>query len=164
MQALEAISEQIRHYDAEIKRVGQRQIPAIELFRQVYGVGPLVGLAFAAVIENPRRFSRSRDVGPYIGLTPRIYQSGESNPRLRISKQGDSTLRSLLVTAATHILRRSAPDSDLKRYGRRIAKSGTPRDRARAHIAVARKLAVVLHRIWLTGEVYQPLYRSEQPV
>ena len=94
---------------------------------------------------------------PYLGLVPRVYQSGQSDPKLRITKEGDRDMRALLVNAATHIMRRSSPDSALKRCGRRIANRGNPRDRARARIAVARKLAVLLHRLWLTGEVYQPL-------
>ena len=154
--AFETLTEQIREYDRKIEALCEQHSNPTGLFRQVYGVGPQVALAYFAAIEDPARFERSRDVGPYLGLTPKAHQSGASNPRLRITKQGDGSVRSLLVTAATLILRRSAPDSDLKRYGRRIARGKAPRDKARARIAVARKLAVLLHRMWTTGEVYEP--------
>lgn len=159
---LERLSVQIKHYDQEIKRLCETS-PQTGVFGQVYGVGPLISLAYAVTIEDPRRFSSSRTVGAYVGLTPRSYQSGASDPRLPISKQGDGMLRSLLVTAATHIMRPSAPDSDLKRLGRKLAKGGTPRDKGRARIAIARKLAVLLHRLWLTGEAYQPLRSETKP-
>ena len=153
----------IEHLDEEVGRLDKRveamckAIPVTGALRQVRGVGPLVALAFVTSIVDPRRFKDSRTVGAYLGLTPRSYQSGSSDPHLRISKEGDRDLRVLLVTAATHMMRQSSPDTDLKRFGRRIACRGNPRDRARARIAVARKLAVLLHRLWTTGEVYEPL-------
>lgn len=162
LDTLQNLSAQIERYDKEVELLG-KSLPQTGVFGQVWGVGPLISLAYAVTIEDPRRFSSSRTVGAYVGLTPRKYQSGSSDPRLPISKQGDGMLRSLLVTAATHILRPSAPDSELKRVGRRLAKGGTPRDKARARIAVARKLAVLLHRLWLTGEVYQPLRPEAKP-
>lgn len=154
---LESLNSHICHYDREIERLGKHEFPQTRVLRQVRGVGPLVALAFVAVLEDPSRFPDSRQVGAYVGLVPRVYQSGQSDPNLRISKQGDRELRALLVNAATHIMRRSSPDSDLKRHGRRIASRGNPRDRARARVAVARKLAVLLHRLWITAEVYEPL-------
>lgn len=156
LEVLEALKQAIRQHDAEIARIGQ-EFPATRLFEDIHGVGPVLALSFVASIEDPRRFKSSRAVGAFLGLTPASRQSGNSNPRLGITKQGDDALRSLLVTAATHILRRSAPDSDLKRYGRKVAAGGTPRDKGRARIAVARKLAIVMHRMWITGEVYTPL-------
>lgn len=157
LETLAGLREQVERYDHEIAQTNKKRFPQTAVLQQIHGVGPVVALSFVAAIEDPRRFKSSRTVGAYLGLTPRSYQSGKSDPRLRITKQGDGMLRSLLVTAATHILRRSAPDSDLKRYGRRVARGGTPRDRGRARIAVARKLACLLHRLWLTGEAYQPL-------
>lgn len=154
---LKSLNDHIRHYDQEIERLGKHEFPQTRVLRQVRGVGPLVALSFVATLEDPRRFSDSRQVGAYVGLTPRVYQSGQSDPNLRISKQGDGDMRTLLVTAAAHIMRRSSPDSALKRHGRRIASRGNPRDRARARVAVARKLAVLLHRLWVTAEVYEPL-------
>lgn len=157
LDALEALSSQIHHYDRQIEQICEKELPETHLLRQVPGVGPQVALTYAVTIGDPRRFRDSRHVGAYLGLVPRVYQSGQSDPKLRITKEGDRDLRTLLVTAATHILRRSSPDSALKRCGRRIANRGNPRDRARARIAVARKLAVLLHRLWLTGEAYRPV-------
>lgn len=157
MDVLEALNEKIAGYDEQIERLCQHEYPETRVLRQVRGVGAQVALAFVTSIVDPRRFRDSRNVGAYVGLVPRSFQSGSSDPNLRISKQGDRQLRTLLVNAATHILRRSSPDSSLKRFGRRIASRGNPRDKARARIAVARKVAVLLHRLWLTGEVYEPL-------
>lgn len=165
--ALEPVLRTLTHLQVEIDRLDKAverrcaaSNPAV-VFRGLHGVGPLLALAFVLAIEDPRRFKSSRTVGAYFGLTRKRAQSGKSDPNLRISKEGDRTVRSLLVTAATHILKPSAPDSDLKRYGKRIARRGSKRDRARARVAVARKLAVLMHRLWSTGEVYQPL-RAEQ--
>jgi transposase len=157
---LEKLAETIEGYDERITQACKR-MPETELLRQIHGVGPLVALCFVTTLEDPRRFKDSRAVGAYLGLVPASRQSGSSDPRLRITKQGDSVLRSLLVTAATHVMRQRGPDCDLKRYGRRIARGGTPRDKARARIAVARKLGCLMHRLWLTGEVYRPLRESK---
>ena len=157
LKVLGALQEELAGYDEAVAKLCEKRFPETGVFRQIHGVGPVVALSFLTAIEDPKRFKSSRAVGAYLGLTPKSYQSGKSDPSLRISKQGDGVLRSLLVTAATHILMRSAPDTDLKRHGKRLAKSGTKRDRARARIAVARKLAVLMHRLWLTGEAYDPL-------
>lgn len=157
---LAGLQAELEKYDKHVVECCKR-FPQTELFRGIHGVGPIVALSFVAAIEKVERFKSSRAVGAYFGLTPKKDQSGKSDPSLRISKEGDGTVRSLLVSAATHALRKSAPDSDLKRFGRRIAQSGTPRDKGRARIAVARKLATLMHRIWVTGEIYQPL-RTQQ--
>lgn len=125
--------------------------------QQVAGVGPLTALAFVLVIEDPERFRKSREVGPYLGLVPRQSQSGEQAPQLPITKAGDPLLRRLLVQSAHYILGPFGPDSELRRWGLRLAGAGSSRARRRAVVAVARKLAVLLHRLWVTGEVYQPL-------
>ena len=156
LEVLGKLKETIAHYDDEVERLSKEH-PQTAILRQIHGVGPLVALAFVLAIGDPERFKQGRSVGAYLGLTPRLRQSGKSDPKLRITKEGDGDVRSLLVTAAMHMTSRSAPDSDLKRYGRRIAASRTPRDRGRARIAVARKLAVLMHRLLRTGEVYQPL-------
>jgi len=148
-----------RANEALSRRCDERSTP-VAVFRELHGVGPVLALAFTMAIEDPRRFKTSRTVGAYFGLTRKRAQSGKSDPQLGISKEGDRSVRSLLVTAATHILKPSAPDSDLKRYGQRIARRGSKRDRGRARIAVARKLAVLMHRLWTTGEVYEPLRTS----
>jgi transposase len=162
LECIAYIAKQIDGYDKEIERLGTEEFPQTNLLRAIHGVGPQVSLAFVAAIEDPKRFKRSRDVGPYFGLTPRRDQSGDKDPLLPISKNGDGSLRSLLVTAATHILRKSAPDSDLKRHGQHVAKRKTSKDRGRARIAVARKLAVVMHHLLLTGEVYEPLRNGKE--
>lgn len=154
---LEQAQERVNSYDEEVERLCEEVYPQTKILRQVVGVGPVVSLTYVATIEDPRRFPNSRVVGAYLGLTPRTYQSGDSDPQLRISKRGDRDMRRLLVTAATYVMRRASPDCDLKRYGARVAGGNSQRDRSRGRVAVARKLAVLLHRLWLTGEVYQPL-------
>lgn len=162
--ALVVLQQQIERYDEEIAQRCDKSLPQTELLRSIYGVGPQLALGYVAAIDDPSRFARSRDVGPYFGITPRRDQSGDSDPKLRISKHGDGSVRSLLVCAATHIMRTHAPDSDLKRFGEKVqGPSPTPRARARARIAVARKLAVLMHRLLKTGEVYEPLHAAQKP-
>ena len=119
-------------------------------------------MTFVATLDDPRRFSRSRSVGAYLGLVPRSYQSGERNPQLRISKAGDGEVRRLLVGAAAYVMRKASPDCDLKRYGERVAGGNSKRGRARGRVAVARKMAVLLHRLWMNGEVYDPNYAAKR--
>jgi transposase len=154
---LRSLTEQIDRYDKLVQRLCEHEFPQTGALQQVSGVGPLVSLAFVLAIGDPKRFPDSRQVGAYVGLVPRLHQSGQSDPHLQITKEGDRDLRALLVNSATYILRRSSPDCALKRCGRKIAKRGNPRDKSRARIAVARRLAVLLHRLWLTGEQYEPL-------
>jgi transposase len=157
---IELVTEQIKQYDKEVKRMCQEAYPETELLRQVDGVGPIVALAFILTLDNPRRFAKSRDVGPYLGLIPRQYDSGESQPQMRITKTGDRMMRSLLVQSAQHILGRFGKDSDLKRHGLKIAARGGKNAKKRAVTAVARKLSVLLHSLWITAEVYEPLRNS----
>jgi len=150
------LTTRIGEYDRQVERVAQRY-PAARLLRQVRGVGPLTSLAFLLVIEDPTRFPKSREVGPYLGLVPRQSQSGEREPQLPITKAGDPLLRRLLVQSAHYILGPFGPDTELRRWGLRLAASGSSRGKKRAVVAVARKLAVLLHRLWVTGEAYQPI-------
>lgn len=166
-ETLAPIVETIAHLTAQIaaynERIEQRlreAWPMAELLRSVYGVGALSSLAFLATVEDPHRFSKSRDVGAYLGLVPGRKQSGARDPQQRITKQGDVLVRRLLVQAAHLILQQRAPDSELKRHGQRLMARGGPAVRKRAVVAVARKLAVLLHHLWVTGEVYEPLYRT----
>ena len=161
LDAILNLDQYIERYNAEVERLGREHFPQTNVLRQIHGVGPQVALAFVTTIEEPKRFARSRDVGPYLGLTPRRDQSGDSDPHLKISKHGDGSTRSLLVGAATAIMRDTAPDTDLKRFGERIAGGTSRRDRGRARIAVARKLSVVMHRLLLTSEVYEPLRHAQ---
>ena len=150
------LTARIEDYDREVERLAMASAAARAL-RQVPGVGALTALAFVLVIEDPERFRKSREVGPYLGLTPRQRQSGEREPRLPITKAGDALLRRLLVQCSHYILGPFGPDCDLRRWGFRIAGGAAGSHKRRAVIAVARKLAVLLHRLWITGEVYTPL-------
>lgn len=163
VEQVESLNEGIAKCDERSQQIAEEHFPESECLRQVPGVGPVLSLAFAAAVEDATRFKDSRAVGAYFGLAPRSRQSGAKAPQLRISKRGDPELRRLLVSAATYVLGPFGPDSDLKRYGQRIASSGSQSARAKARIAVARKLAVLLHRLWLTGEVYRPL-RTERAI
>jgi transposase len=160
LKSVEQLSEQIGVYDEKIQAIGQRY-PEVELLTQVYGVGRLIGLTFILTIEDAERFAHSRDVGPYLGMQPKQRDSGESQPQLGISKTGDRLWRSLLVQGAHCILRKGAPDSDLRAWGLAKLHSGGKNAKRRTIVAMARKLAVLLHRLWVTGEVYDPLYNRK---
>jgi transposase len=160
LKTVEAISEQIGKYDEHIEGIAKRY-PEVKLLQQVYGVGPMIAMTFVLTLEDPKRFTSSRDVGPYLGLTPRQHDSGESQPELGISKAGDGLLRRLLVQGAHCVLRKGAPDSDLRTWGMGKTGKGGKREKKRAIVAVARKLAVLLHHLWATGEVYDPQYNRK---
>jgi transposase len=136
--------------------------PETDLLRQVEGIGPLTALTFVLTLEDPHRFERSRSVGAYLGLVPAQDQSGDRNPQKRISKEGDEMLRKLLVGSAHYILGPFGSDSDLRRHGEKIASRGAKNSKKRAAVAVARKLSVLLHRLWVSGEVYEPLYNANR--
>lgn len=121
------------------------------------GVGPLIALTFVLTLEDADRFAKSRDVGAYIGLRPRREQCGKRDPELRITKEGDPYLRQLLVPGAHYILEPFGPDTDLRGWEQKLAGRGGKHAKKRARVAVARKLAVLLHKLWATGEVYEPL-------
>jgi len=126
-------------------------------------VGPKVSLSFVLTVEDPHRFGRSRQVGPYVGLVPRQKSSGESNPQMHITKAGDREMRRLLVQSANYILGRFGKDCDLRRFGMKIAGEGGDKiARKRARIAVARKLAVLLLHLWKTGAKYDPFYLAKK--
>jgi transposase len=161
LEQVEALTVQIKKLDSTIEQIARTQYPETELLRQVSGVGTLIALTFVLTVEDRDRFQKSRDVGCYVGLRPKQSESGQSQPQLRISKEGDLYLRKLLVQGAHCIVSRRGPDTDLKRWGLKLAGSGKNRKK-RAIVAVARKLAVLLHRLWVTGEVYEPL-RNNQP-
>jgi transposase len=154
---IEQLTAEIHRLDREIERLCTERYAETRLLRQVQGVGPITALAYVLTLEDPHRFARSRSVGSYLGLRPRQRDSGEQRPQLRITKAGDALLRRLLVTAAHYILGPFGPDTALRRHGLRIAERGGKAAKKRAVVAVARKLAVLLHRLWVTGEVYQPL-------
>ena len=155
------LTKQIDISGRHLEKLAQERYPEAAALRQVKGVGPLVSLTYVLTLEDKQRFRRSRDVGAYLGLTARQRESGESKPQLHITKAGDRYLRSLLVQSAHHIMGRG-PDTDLRRWGQRLAGNGNKTLKKRAITAVARKLAVLLHRLWVTGEVYEPLRNSEK--
>jgi transposase len=157
---VESLTEKIQQLDQELEQIARTEYPETRLLRQVSGVGSLIALTFVLTLEDRGRFEKSRDVGCYVGLRPKRSESGESQPQLRITKEGDIYLRKMLVQGAHCILSRRAPDTDLKRWGLRLAERGGKNAKKRAVVAVARKLAVLLHRLWVTGEIYEPLRNS----
>jgi transposase len=157
---LAQINQAIGDYDRAIELAGQAEWPATEIMRQVAGVGPVTALAFVACVERPERFASSRAVGSYLGMRPRRDQSGARDPELRITKAGDPFVRRLLILSSQYILGPHGPDTDLRRFGQRLTDRGGKAAKRRAVVAVARKLAVLLHRLWVTGEVYEPLRQA----
>lgn len=155
------LTARIRDYEKRIDSLCEESYPETALLRQPKGVGPITALCFALTLEDPGRFEKSRQVGAFVGLVPKRRQSGASDPQLRITKAGDRMLRMLLVQCAHHILGPFGEDSDLRRHGERIAAAGGTNARKRAVVAVARKLAVLMHSLWKTGEVYEPLRNSD---
>ena len=149
------LTQQIAAYDRTLAQLVVTYPEAARL-QQVVGVGPLTALAFVLLLEDPTRFARSRDVGAYFGLVPRLDQSSGAEPQLRISKAGDGLGRRLLVSAAQYILGPFGPECDLRRYGMALAQRGGRNAKKRAVVAVARKLAVVLHRLWVNTQRYDP--------
>lgn len=157
---LEMIGDLTRRIDETDKTIAtliREHYPEAQFLQQVPGVGPLISLTFVLTIGDPSRFSKSRQVGPYLGLVPRRRDSGDSSPQLGISKTGDRYLRQLLVNGSQYILGYRGADTDLRRWGLKRASIGGKSGKKRAVVAVARKLAVLLHRLWVTGEVYLPV-------
>ena len=142
-----AIERQIADLDRKVLKLA-RNNARVQQFMTAPGIGPITALCFLATIDDPKRFRRSRSVGAYVGLTTRRYASGEIDWTGRISKCGDKMLRSYLFEAANVLLTRVAKWSALKAWGIRLAKRSGLR---KAKVAVARKLAVILHRMWVDG-------------
>lgn len=156
---IDAQTKLLRHYD---KLIGEEceKYSETKALRKIAGVGPLTALGFILTLEEPSRFAKSRDVGPYLGLVPKRDKSGEMDKPLGITKAGNGYQRRLLVGAAQYILGAFGPPCDLRRYGERIAGDGKNKIRKRkAVVAVARKLAVLLHHLWKTGDEYDPDYK-----
>jgi transposase len=159
---IESLSEGIRECNEGIDKLAQESYPQVALLKQIKGVGTLIALTFLLTLEDAHRFRKSRDVGCYLGLQPGRRNSGQSEPQMHISKEGDPYLRTLLVQGAHHILGPFGADSDLRRWGLKLAERGGKNGKKRAVIATARKLAVLLHRLWVSGEVYEPLRNSHR--
>ena len=162
LETISSLTERIQEYDRQLETVCQEHYPETKLLRQVEGIGALTALTFVLTLEDPYRFERSRSVGAYLGLVPATDQSGDSDPQKRISKEGDEMLRKLLVGSAHYILGPFGSDSDLRRHGEKIASRGGKNAKKRAAVAVARKLSVLLHSLWLSAEVYEPLRNTQR--
>jgi transposase len=163
LETIASLSTRIHHYDRELEALAQEYYPETKLLQQVQGVGTLTALTFVLTLEDPGRFEESRQVGAYLGLVPGKAQSGERDPQKRISREGDEMTRRLLVGSAHYILGPFAQDCDLRRHGLKIARHTAARNaRKRAVVAVARKLSVLLHHLWISCEVYEPLYNARQ--
>lgn len=163
LEVIDSISARIDRMDEQIERLCSERYPITRLLRQIQGVGPIVALSFVLTIDDPKRFRSARDVGAYLGLVPRKKSSGRSDPQLRITKAGDRDMRRLLVNAAAYVLGHFGADCDLRRFGERLAGAGDSKGaKKRARVAVARKLAVLMHHMWRTGEAYDPLYLAKE--
>src|SRR6202142_1201765 len=162
LNAIESLSERIVEYNERIENLAQQSYPQVALLKQIKGVGTLIALTYMLTLEDPHRFGKSRDVGCYLGLQPGRRNSGQSEPQMHISKEGDPYLRTLLVQGAQHILGPFGIDCDLRRWGLKLAERGGRNGKKRAIVATARKLAVLLHHLWVSGEVYEPLHNSNQ--
>lgn len=155
-------NREIKLLDKDLERIAREHYPVTKLLQGAAGVGPIVALTYVLTLDDPERF-KGRGVGAFFGLVPRLNDSGNSNPQLHITKAGDREMRRLLVLSANYILGRYGPDCDLRRFGLRIAGDGSDKKaKKRARVAVARKLAVLLHHLWKTGEVYDPFYLAKK--
>jgi transposase len=158
------LTARIKAYDEAMERLAAEEYPETRLLRQVGGVGALTALTYVLTLEEGGRFRKSRQAGAYLGLVPRQYESGASHPQLRITRAGDRYLRTLLVQCAQYILGPFGKPSALREWGLKLAGEGNRARKKRAIVAVARKLAVLLHRLWMSGEVYDPWYHQEGPM
>jgi len=146
-----ALGEQVAVLDKRLREI-MREHPVVKNLMTVPGVGPLIGIAFVATIDDPRRFAKSRNVGAHLGLAPRRFQSGERDCQGSISKCGDPLMRHYLYEAAGVLLTRTRRWCALKAWGARLIKRI---GRSKARVAVARKLAIIMHRMWCTGEAFR---------
>jgi transposase len=162
LEQIGSLTQRIREYDRKLETISKESYPETELLRQLEGIGPLTALTFVLTLEDPYRFEKSRSVGAYLGLVPAADQSGDRDPQKRISKEGDQMLRKLLVGSAHYILGPFGSDSDLRRHGEKIASRGAKNAKKRAVVAVARKLSVLLHSLWVSGELYEPLRNAHR--
>jgi transposase len=160
--SIEDLTTRIRHYDQLIDDFCAKKYPETLGLQGIGGVGPVTTLAFILTLEESGRFAESRAVGPFLGLVPRRDQSGAIDKQLRITKAGDAYLRRLLVGCAHYILGHFGPDCDLRRFGLKLAARGGKNAKRRAVVAVARKLGVLMHHLWKTGAVYDPLYQEHR--
>jgi len=149
------INRTIGEMDKQIEGL-EKKYPEIAVLRTAPGVGPVVAACYVLTLDSPEAMETNRQAGAYLGLRPRQRQSGDSNPQCGITKTGNTYLRSLLVQSGQYILGRFGPDSELRRWGLKLAASGGKRGKKRAIVAVARKLAVVLLSMWRNRKKFDP--------
>ena len=154
------MTQGIKNYNYRLNKIAEEQYPEAQLLMQPAGVGPITSLAFILTIEDPNRFQNNRAIGPFLGVTPKRDQSGETDKALPITKAGDAFLRRLLSQSAQFILGPFGPDCDLRRHGLKIAQKGGKAAKKKAVTAVSRKLAVLLLHLWKTGDVYDPFHKQ----
>lgn len=159
--AMRVLNEQIAVYDGKLEVMLETRFPEGRLVRQVRGVGPVTALAFVLTIEDPKRFPDGRTAAAYLGLAPRRDQSGAIDKQLGISKTGNNFVRLLLTQCAQYILGPLGHDCDLRRWGHKLMERGGKSAKKRAITATARKLAVLLFRLWKRDEVWIPLYNAD---
>ncbi|MGX9857021.1 IS110 family RNA-guided transposase (plasmid) [Limimaricola variabilis] len=152
LDARRALYDQFLEPDRRVKRAASRDEVCLRMMT-VPGVGPIAALTFKAAVDDAARFRKSRTVAAHFGLAPRRYQSGETDNPGRISKAGDRDVRSTLYAAANALLMRTMAGSRIKSWGMRLMRT---KGRRRAVVAVARKLAVILHRLWIDGTQFRP--------
>jgi transposase len=157
---LHTLNAQIAAYDLQLERLIESSFPEAKRPKQVRGVGPVTALAFVLTLEDPQRFPNGRTAAAFIGLAPRRDQSGTIDRQLRISKTGSNLLRRLLVQCAQYILGPLGRDCDLRRWGHGLAARGGKNGKKRAVVATARKLAVLMFRLWKSGDVWKPLHNA----
>ena len=162
LQQLLQLNESIKEYERQLAANPRTQAIAPRL-QKIGGVGQLGATTFVLTIDDPKRFKKSRQIGAYLGAVPRKKESGDYSPQLQITKSGDPEMRRLLVLSSHYILGSFGPDCDLRRFGMRIAGDGNNKAaKKRAVVAVARKLAVLMHHLWVTGKDYDPFYLAKK--
>lgn len=153
-----ALTGWIDKMDRQLEEIAE-DFEIVDVFREICGVGTKTALAYAATIEDPFRFRRSNQVGAYFGMTPSVDNSGNEetgeNNTGRITKRGDGFVRSMLVQAAQTMLQEGRPDSELRRFGKRIERK---KGKKKAAVALGRKLSTVMHTLWVTGRDYERFY------
>jgi transposase len=165
LEVIDGLNEAIYEYDCLLEHWARTRYEESSRLTQVKGVGTLTALTFMLTVGDKERFPRTRDIGPFLGLRPRLGQSSDKDPELRITKAGDGLLRKTLVECAQYIVGPFGADSDLRRWGIKMiaAGNGSKRARQRAVVGVARRLAVLLMSLWKSGQSYEPLLHSRTP-
>jgi transposase len=161
LETIAHLTVQIRSYEKTVATLASEKYPETAVLSQISGVGSLTSLAYVLTIGSKNRFAHSRDIGPYLGLVPRQYDSGDQQSQLGITKRGNGFLRRLLVNSAQYVLGPFGPDCRLRRHGKRLMERGGKNAKKRAVVAVARKIAILLHYLWKTGVVYEPLHGAQ---